>query len=119
MSLTNNTILRNNTTLLCITEQFNLQPVQWKYESLNGVSTDLASTTDMRGFSTINVTLDQPGIYSCNVSQDAGDITLVYTATLEAPGKSLYYIHNAYDSSLIISYTMSILHCYETSVIDF
>ena len=72
MSLTNNTILRNNTTLLCITEQFNQQPVQWKYESLNGVSTDLPSTTDVRGFSTINVTLDQPSIYSCNVLKMPG-----------------------------------------------
>ena len=96
MSLTNNTILRKNTTLLCITEQFNLQPVQWKYESLNGVSTDLPSTTDVRGFSTINVTLDQPGIYSCNVTQDAGNVILMYTAIIEAPGKSIYYIYNAY-----------------------
>ena len=88
ISLTNNTILRKNTTLLCITEQFNLQEIQWKYESLNGVITDPPSTTDMREFSTINVTLDQPGIYSCSVSQDGGLVTKVYTAILEdSPGK--------------------------------
>ena len=59
-----------------------MQQVHWKYVSFNGVSTDLSANTDGRGFSTLNVTLDEPGFYSCNVSQWAGNVTKIYTTAI-------------------------------------
>ncbi|KAI6647376.1 hypothetical protein LOD99_12372 [Oopsacas minuta] len=80
--LSDNTILTSNTTLYCVTENMNTPEVMWSYVDLFGISTDLTSTTDPNtGISTIQVYTNQPGSYSCEVTESGG-MSRTYTAVI-------------------------------------
>ena len=72
-ALSDNSILTSNTTLYCITDSINTPEVEWSYEDVSGNRTDLSATTDAStGVSTLFVTTDVPGYYSCKVSLEGG-----------------------------------------------
>ena len=71
--LSDNSILISNTTLYCITDSNNTPEVGWSYEDISGNRTDLSATTDpSTGVSTLSVTTDVPGYYSCKVFLEGG-----------------------------------------------
>ena len=72
-ALSDNSILISNTTLYCITDSSNTSEVEWSYEDVSGNSTDLSATTVVStGVSTLSVTTDVPGYYSCKVFLEGG-----------------------------------------------
>ena len=72
-ALPDNSILTSNTTLYCITDSSNTPEVEWSYEDVSGTRTDLSATTDAStGVSTLSVTTEVPGYYSCKVSLEGG-----------------------------------------------
>ena len=78
-SLADNSILRSNTTLYCVTEIENTTQVNWSYVDISGVSSDINSTTDAKtGISTLQVYTTQSGYYMCEVTEDGG-MSRVYT----------------------------------------
>ena len=68
--LPTNHIFSQNTTLYCITE--NSTP--WSYVDLTGIRTVLNTTVINAaiGLTTLSVTTDNPGYYSCQVIQSGG-----------------------------------------------
>ena len=75
----------SNTTLYCITENKNTPQVIWSYVDVDGIRTDLISTTNSStGISTIQAYTTQPGYYSCEVSHNGGD-SRIYTALVIEP----------------------------------
>ena len=88
-SLTNETILYQDTTLFCITENKNTPHVIWSYVDLDGSKSILSSTTDVTtGVSVLTVTTDKPGYYSCQVTRDNGVNIMIYSITLFHPSLS-------------------------------
>ena len=82
-SLADNTVLSSDTTLYCVTENKDTPQVTWSYLNLNGIRTNLTSTTDTStGVSIIQVSTTQPGYYTCEVSQNGGMNTVTYTAVM-------------------------------------
>ena len=82
IALKDNSLLNTDATLYCITETKNTPQVTWTFEDTNGVSTSLTATTDATtGVSTISVTNDKAGYYSCEVSQNGGN-TRTYTVEM-------------------------------------
>ena len=60
----------------------NTSQVTWTFENTNGVNTNLSATTDATtGVSTLYVTNDKAGYYSCEVSQN-GSNTRTYTVKM-------------------------------------
>ena len=59
----------------------------WRYVNLFGIKTDLTSTTDAAGVSTIQVYTTQPGYYTCEVTQNGGMNTTTYTVIMKWSGK--------------------------------
>ena len=82
-SLADNTVLTSDTTLYCVTENKDTPQVTWSYLNLDGIRTNLTSTTDTStGVSIIQVSTTQPGYYTCEVSQNGGMNTVTYTAVM-------------------------------------
>ena len=82
-SLADNTVLSSDTTLYCVTENKDTPQVTWSYLNLDGIRTNLTSTTDTStGVSIIQVSTTQPGYYTCEVSQNGGMNTVTYTAVM-------------------------------------
>ena len=89
-ALEDNQSLYRNTTLYCITETKNTPQVTWIFRDLNGVTTTLSGATNATtGVSTLYITNDKTGYYSCEVSQNGGN-TSTYTAVMLdfTPGNS-------------------------------
>ncbi|KAI6653443.1 hypothetical protein LOD99_3662 [Oopsacas minuta] len=64
-------VLTTNTTLYCITDVIDIPEVIWKYEDLEGVNTSQSAETDFfTGFSSLLVTTDKVGYYSCYVTEN-------------------------------------------------
>ena len=84
-SLVDDTVLTSNTTLYCVTENKDTPQVTWSYLNLDGIRTDLTSTTDTStGVSSILAYTTQPGYYTCEVSQNGGSgraYTIIMTDT--------------------------------------
>ena len=84
-SLADDTVLTSNTTLYCVTENKGTPQVVWSYLNLDGIKTNLPSTTDANtGVSTIQAYTTQPGYYTCEVSQNGGSrraYTIIMTDT--------------------------------------
>ena len=69
----NNAIIYQDATLYCITENRNTPQVYWSYIDLDGSRSVLSSTTNVAtGVSVLTVTTDNPGYYSCEVTQQGG-----------------------------------------------
>ena len=82
-SLSDNIILTSNTTLYCVTENMETPQVVWSYLNLDGIRTNLTTTTDaITGVSIIEASTTQPGYYTCEVSQNGGMNTVTYTAVM-------------------------------------
>ena len=72
-ALSDNSILISNTTLYWITDSSNTPEVEWSYEDVSGNRTDLSATSNAStGASSMYVTTDVPGYYSCKVSLEGG-----------------------------------------------
>ena len=70
-------ILYKNTTLYCVTEVQSTPQVIWTFLHPSGVNTILpAPTNTTTGVSTLYVTNDKPGIYTCVVSQNGGRLLI-------------------------------------------
>ena len=81
-AISDNSILSADTTLYCITENKATQSVIWSYVDNAGIQSNPTSTTDSStGVSTLSITTDLPGMYSCQVTQDR-DATRVYTVAM-------------------------------------
>ena len=79
--LSNNTILFENTTLYCMTENRNTPQVSWSY-ILDGNRSVLSSTIDVTtGVSVLTVPADKPGYYSCEVTRDNG-VSRIYSVRM-------------------------------------
>ena len=82
-SLADNTVLSSDTTLYCVTENKDTPQVTWSYLNLDGIRTNLTSTTGTStGVSIMQVSTTQPGYYTCEVSQNGGMNTVTYTAVM-------------------------------------
>ena len=67
------TTLYENITVQCITENKDTQHVVWSYVDLDGSRSVLNSPTSLTtGVSTLSVSTDKPGYYSCQVTQQTG-----------------------------------------------
>ena len=87
-TLSDNSILISNTTLYCITDSSITPEVEWSYEDVSGNRTELSAMTDAStGVSSLSVTTDVPGYYSCRVSLEGGTIR---TDTVEMMDISQY-----------------------------
>ena len=85
-ALRDNSILIRDTTLYCLTENQNITQVNWTFVDIYGHTSALSATTNpTTGVSTLNVTNDKPGHYSCEVTQNGGD-TRTYTVVMLKPG---------------------------------
>ena len=72
-------MLTSNTTLYCVTENKDTPQVKWSYLDLDGIRSDLTSTTDANtGVNNIQVFTTEPGYYTCEVTEDGG-ISKMYT----------------------------------------
>ena len=72
-------MLISNTTLFCVTKNKDTPQVKWSYVDLDGIRSDLTSTTDANtGVSNIQVFTTEPGYYTCEVTEDGG-ISRMYT----------------------------------------
>ena len=81
-TLSDNSILISNTTLYCITDSSSTPEVEWSYEDVSGTRTDLSAMTDAStGVSSLSVTTDVPGYYSCKVSLE-GWMNKTYTVEM-------------------------------------
>ena len=94
--LSNNTLLSEDTTLYCITENKITPQVNWIY-GRDGSAAILSSTTDATtGVSVLSVTTDIPGLYSCEVTRDNG-VSRIYDILIQDPlsltGIILIYIY--------------------------
>ena len=86
-ALGDNSFLISDTTLYCIAENQNNPQVTWTYVDISGYTTVLSATTDATtAVSILNVTNDMPGHYSCEVTENGGDIR-TYTTVMLNPGK--------------------------------
>ena len=66
-------ILISNTIIYCLSLSRNTPQVVWSYEDESGNSNVLYVTTDTStGISTLSITTDVPGYYSCEVSIERG-----------------------------------------------
>ena len=66
-------MLTSNTTLYCVTENKDTPQVKWSYVDLDGIRSDLTSTTDTNtGVSNIQVFTTEPGYYTCEVTEEGG-----------------------------------------------
>ena len=104
-ALSDNSILISNTTLYCITDSRNTPEVEWSYEDVFGNITDLSATTDAStGVSTLSVTTDVPGYYSCKVSLEGGT-NRTYTVEMrdisQYTGMSWYLFYTNCTDSMI------------------
>ena len=81
----NNASIYQDATLYCITENRNTPQVNWSYVDLVGSRSILSSITDATiGVSVLTVTTDNPGYYSCEVTQDNG-VSRIYGVWLQDP----------------------------------
>ena len=77
----NDTILTSDTTLYCVTENKNTPQVIWIYTDPAGTTTFPVSTLyPSTGVSFLPIQRNEPGYYSCEVSE--GGITKLYSATM-------------------------------------
>ena len=87
-------ILYKNTTLYCVTEVQSTPQVIWTFLHPSGVNTILpAPTNTTTGVSTLYVTNDKPGIYTCVVSQNGGN-TKTYFAVMKDYTQGLAIIND-------------------------
>ena len=72
ISLTEDYILTNNTTLYCVSGNFTYPEVVWSYLHPSGNRTNLTATSydNSTGLSTLNVYSSQPGYYSCEITDN-------------------------------------------------
>ena len=76
--LNNNTILSQNTTLYCVTENRNTPQVTWSYVGLDGIRTfPISETNGTTGVSFLELTNENPGIYSCQVTRNGENVTYI------------------------------------------
>ena len=98
-ALGNNSFLIRDTTLYCLTENQNDPQVTWTFINTDGHITFLSATTDATtGVSTLNVTNEKPGHYSCKVTQNGGD-TQTYTTVMLNQGNfmlSMYLLETSF-----------------------
>ena len=88
VTLLEDSILIYNTILYCLTDNRNASGVVWSYEDVSGNLSVLSGTTEAStGISTLSVTTDVPGYYSCEVSLEGG---MKRTYTIEIIDISLY-----------------------------
>ena len=72
-ALSDNSILVANSTLHCLTENKETTNITWSYVDNTGIRSILNSPTDVStGVSTLSISTDLPGMYSCQVTQDRG-----------------------------------------------
>ena len=82
IALEDNSFLYKDTTLYCLTENKNTPQVTWYFKDLYGVATTLYAETDATtGLSTLFVSSEEAGFYSCELSQNGG-IAKTYTAVM-------------------------------------
>ena len=80
--LSKDSILTSDTTLYCLTDSINGTVVVWSYEDASGIRNVLSGTTDAStGISTLSVSTDVPGYYSCDVSKEGG-VKMIYTVEI-------------------------------------
>ncbi|KAI6657364.1 Secretory phospholipase A2 receptor [Oopsacas minuta] len=95
-------VLTTNTTLYCITEKIDIPEVIWNYEDLQGVRISLSADTDFfTGFSSLLVTTDKSGYYSCDVTENG--INKTYTIAVMNP-----YVYTVVEVTDSYSYTVGI-----------
>ena len=82
VALPNNTILTSDTTLYCVTENNDILQVKWSYVDLAGTRSVLTSITNT-GVSILHVFTNQPGYYTCEVTENGGNST-TYTAEVRS-----------------------------------
>ena len=75
--LNNDTILSQNTTLYCVTENRNTPQVTWSYVDLDGIRSFPISATSATGVSFLELTNENPGIYSCQVTRNGENVTYI------------------------------------------
>ena len=110
-ALSDNSILISNTTLYCITDSSNRPEVEWSYEDVSGNRTDLSATTDAStGVSSMSVTTDVPGYYSCKVPLQGGTIK-TYTVEMmdisQYTGTSCYLFYTNYNNNMTAFFAMA------------
>ena len=75
-------MLTTNTTLYCVTENKDTPQVEWSYVDLDGIRSNLTSTTDAStGVSKVQVFTTEPGYYTCEVTENGGS-NKMYTAVM-------------------------------------
>ena len=75
-------ILISNTILYCLTDNTSTPQVVWSYEDVFGNNIVLSGTTDAStGISTLSITTNVPGYYSCEVSLEGG-MSMTYTVEM-------------------------------------
>ena len=74
VSLTEDYILTNNTTLYCVSGNFTYPEVVWSYLDPSDNRTNLTATSydNNTGLNTLNVYSSQPGYYSCEITDNDG-----------------------------------------------
>ena len=88
VSLSEDSILLSNTDLYCITNNRIITDLVWSYEDVSGNSIVLSGSIDTStGISTLSVSTDVPGYYSCEVSLEGG---MKRTYTIEMKDLSMY-----------------------------
>ena len=88
VTLSEDSILIFNTILYCLTDNRNASGVVWSYEDVSGNLSVLSGSIDTStGISTLSVTTDIPGYYSCEVSLEGG---MKRTYAIEMIDISLY-----------------------------
>ena len=81
----NNASIYQDATLCCIAENRNTPQVKWSYVDLDGNRSVLTTSTNVTtGVSVLTVTTDNPGYYSCEVTQDNG-VSRIYGVWLQDP----------------------------------
>ena len=98
ISLTEDSILTNNTTLYCVTGNSTYPEVVWSYLDPSGNRTNLtASYNNNTGLSTLYVYSSQPGYYSCEITDNDGIVETHYVRMLDVTlytGKPLVIMIN-------------------------
>ena len=81
--MANNSILISNTTLYCLTDSINSPEESWSYDDVSGNRNAISGTNDAStGVSTLSVTTNAPGYYSCEVSLQGG-MSKIYTVEMK------------------------------------
>ncbi|KAI6653444.1 Macrophage mannose receptor 1-like [Oopsacas minuta] len=96
-ALYDNAILTASTTLHCITEQLGTPQVIWSYVGLDGtMSTYDVPTNATTGASSLYIDINNPGYYSCEITQFRGERKKYTAALLEPSVTTIISVEDTY-----------------------